>query len=785
MFVLPGIRVLALTAMVIGGSLGGVTSALAQGEGTVRGHVITAADALGVSHAVVVLRSESTARAEETTTDADGRFSFLRVRPGEYVLATTREGFAPAEVRFVLEPREIRVATLALEVARLQATAVVTASLLRSEGTHSPSSTVLQEDRIKELPAAQRLRLTDVLLPAAPGMVRADSDFVHVRGHEIGLNLLINGVSFWENPLPAYSAGISPDVIETANVMTGGFSAEYGNRFGGVVDIVTKSGLTTQQTGAATITGGAEGRWNAAVELGGRAMGLGYFAYGSLFRTERFQSPPDPESIHNTGRGGHAFAQFDWNHASAGHFRGVLMGDGTSFEIPKTPLDEELRSAASADQETRQETATLGWSQARANLALGANFYQRWSRSTLNPASGPLTALARMNRELSTIGGKFDVTRLAGRHTIKAGGDLVRLAPDEQLFYDYTGHADFLALLDQPALEFDGPIEFATRESGVQISGYVQDTISLGSVTADLGIRLDRHDLVTEVTHASPRVNVAVSAGGGAIVHASYNHFFTPPPVEGVLSSNAGLTKHLEEIAASLPAIKPSVEHQLELGASAPVGPAHLGVTGYFRHSDNAVHTTVWPDSRVYSHASFDKVRAYGLETRVDLRALTRYGLMGHLNYALGRINYYNPVTGGFVTEAEHVEETSRFLAPMDQTHTLTSRLTYRHSRTGLWMGTAMEYGSGTPIEQEEDDEDPKALEGGEAATRVPSHFTVDLSFGIDLRRDERGRSRLALRVDLENVGNNVYLIAQESAGFTPAIYSIPRLASVTVKYRF
>jgi len=206
-----GIRVLAVTAMVMGGSLGGVTSAFAQGEGTVRGQV--AADALGVPDAVVVLRAVSTATADETTTDAEGRFSFLRVRPGEYVLSTTREGFAPAEVRFVLEPREIKMATLALEVARLQVTAEVTASLPRSESTHSPSSTVLQEDRIQELPATQRLHLADLLLTAAPGMVRGDSDFVHVRGHEIGLNLLINGVSFWENPLPAYSAGISTDVI--------------------------------------------------------------------------------------------------------------------------------------------------------------------------------------------------------------------------------------------------------------------------------------------------------------------------------------------------------------------------------------------------------------------------------------------------------------------------------------------------------------------------------------------------------------------------------------------
>ena len=87
-------------------------------------------------------------------------------------------------------------------------------------------------------------RLSDAIVTLAPGMIRGHDDFVHIRGHEVALNPLINGVSFWENTHSVFSAGLSPDVIETANVMTGGFPAEYGNRFGGVIDIVTRSGTT-------------------------------------------------------------------------------------------------------------------------------------------------------------------------------------------------------------------------------------------------------------------------------------------------------------------------------------------------------------------------------------------------------------------------------------------------------------------------------------------------------------------------------------------------------------
>jgi len=155
-------------------------------------------------------------------------------------------------------------------------------------------------------------------------------------------------------------------------------------------------------------------------------------------------------------------------------------------------------------------------------------------------------------------------------------------------------------------------------------------------------------------------------------------------------------------------------------------------------------------------------------------------------------VNFYNPVTGGFVTEAEHLTETNRFLAPMDQTHTLTAGATYRHRRTGLWAGSALEYGSGTPFghgdadhthaEGEADHEDAMTSAGG--ALRVPGHFTANISFGVDLLRKARQRSRLSFQVDIENIADNVYLIAQEGE-FSPAQYSIPRLIAVTGKVRF
>jgi hypothetical protein len=71
-----------------------------------------------------------------------------------------------------------------------------------------------------------------------------------------------------------------------------------------------------------------------------------------------------------------------------------------------------------------------------------------------------------------------------------------------------------------------------------------------------------------------------------------------------------------------------------------------------------------------------------------------------------------------------------------------------------------------------------------DGAARVPGHFTADVSFGIDLVRGTNRRPRWSFQIDVENAGNNVHLVAQESE-FTPGQYSIPRLVSATARVRF
>jgi outer membrane receptor protein involved in Fe transport len=431
-------------------------------------------------------------------------------------------------------------------------------------------------------------------------------------------------------------------------------------------------------------------------------------------------------------------------------------------------------------------------------------FYQKWSGVDQFPDTiDRYGAQTDAERTLLTVGAKGDITRLSGRHTMKGGLDLVVLRPREDLYYLSQPWIDFTHLPDvnENHVHFRGPnlgagiprpVVFSGRKTGGQASVFVQDKMQVTrEFTLDVGVRFDRYSLAISQSHVSPRVNAAYRFPSGTVLFGSYNHFYVPPPIENVLASSAGLTSFVSEVGRPLPAVRSIKENQFELGVTQPIaGTFNVGLTSYYRLSDDPPHTTLLPDSRFYTYASFDKGKAYGMEIKADVTRLADLGMTAYVNYALGRVWFYNPIVAGFTTEAAHLTETSRFLAPMDQTHTLTSGLTYRHVRTRLWGAVAMEYGSGTPgghgggdHEHADGEAHEHATGPGLCATRCPSHFTQNVSVGWNATVDGN-RPRVSLQFTVENLTNNVYLISKEST-MVQGQYSIPRLFSGALKIGF
>src|SRR3989442_14743935 len=80
--------------------------AFAQGEATIRGQVLAAANSSALAGVTVTVTPVPRGESVQATTDREGRVWFPKGRPGEYTLWAGPPGFIPPAPRVVLGPRE-------------------------------------------------------------------------------------------------------------------------------------------------------------------------------------------------------------------------------------------------------------------------------------------------------------------------------------------------------------------------------------------------------------------------------------------------------------------------------------------------------------------------------------------------------------------------------------------------------------------------------------------------------------------------------------------------------
>jgi hypothetical protein len=600
------------------------------------------------------------------------------------------------------------------------------------------------------------------------------------------MNYFINGVSFLDNTYKQFSPALNPRVFESINEVNGGFSAEFGNRFGGILDMTTKSGLSQDGHGSAALGGGSLDRGDAAAEYGNRVGSWGFYGNGSFLTDGRFLNPPEPATTNNTAHGVRGLAQADYA-SGADSIKLLISGGGTDFRLPTTT--EQQEDGRNASKDVRQQTFIGTWNHTLGETGLlSASGYERYVRESVLPTTDPVTTLADGRRVTITAGGKLDVMADAGAgNIVKVGADLKVLDLNESLAIDLRAPDDEEPTVTLAASatgshaprffpEHSGGTEelevfsFAGTHGGTVLGMFAQDELQpLDGFTVDVGVRLDRFSVLDSATELSPRVNLAYAIGNGFVVHAAYNRFFAPPAIEWLLLASEGIDEALP--------VQPMVSNHFEVGARAELGRyASLTATVFHRDDDNPFETTEIFDTNVFTPTNFAAGEARGLELAVRLQEIESVGLSGFLSYSLSKTDFIGPLTGGL--PGEELEPGERVPPAFDQRNTLVSNVIWRERRSGAWVGLGLQYGSGTPVEA--------ALEGdaggGAHFVRLPSHFVVDLQLGVDLFR---GADRtLALQFNALNLTDELIPIAKESV-LTPVQYGTPRSFALQARLGF
>ena len=238
------LRISALLALVCSGALAQSVAGLASITGVVR-------DGSGavVPNAAVTVANESKGIKRALTTNDSGLFAAPALVPSEgYSVIVTANGFSNYEAKGItLNVGQQLDLAVAMAVAGSTTQVNVVDELPVVESQKSGVSQVVDSKQIQNLPINGRRVDSFVLL--TPGVV-ADGAFglVSFRGIAGGNSFLTDGNDttnqfYNENAgRTRISSQISQDAVQEFQVLTNGYSAEFGRASGGVINTVTRSG---------------------------------------------------------------------------------------------------------------------------------------------------------------------------------------------------------------------------------------------------------------------------------------------------------------------------------------------------------------------------------------------------------------------------------------------------------------------------------------------------------------------------------------------------------------
>ena len=211
---------------------------LSQSSGTLTGKIVESKTGEGLPGVNVMLKGTYYG----TATDIEGRFMIKGINPGGYDIEVSMIGY-----KVILK------------------TGVKVEEGLEQDINFSMDETVLSfgEDVIvmgkkplfdvSETSSVARVRKEDIenkvvssvedILSEQIGVTTQDNE-IHIRGGRIDESMfIVDGFSV-KDPLSGYSGNlfVNPDAIEELEIITGGYSAEYGQAMSGIVNIKLKEG---------------------------------------------------------------------------------------------------------------------------------------------------------------------------------------------------------------------------------------------------------------------------------------------------------------------------------------------------------------------------------------------------------------------------------------------------------------------------------------------------------------------------------------------------------------
>jgi hypothetical protein len=726
-----------LIACVVSSSL--IVYAQSSGNSMVSGTVVDPSGAV-VGGATVEMRNPVSGFSRSATTDSLGKFSFPNVPMHTYHLAVQSKGFKPfaqdVEVRSVVPVNVDISLEVTVESEAVQVEAAADDLLERTSTFH----TDVDRELIDKLPLeSASSSLSSLVTLATPGVAADSNGLFHGLGDHAENSFSVDGQPITDQQSKVFSNQIPVDSIASMEVISGAPPAEYGEKTSLVINVTTRSGqgMTTPK-GELTTSYGSFGTSTVGFNLGYGGKKWGNFIALDGLNSGRFLDPPEFRVVHSKGNEENLFDRVDYGinkadsiHVNLGYTRSWFQNPNSyDSQLHLGETDPFGNPLPATDQRSQIKTFNIApsWTHILNNNAvytLGGfvrhDDYNYYPSNNLFADLSPIQQeTVRQYRTLENAGLRSDVSYVKGIHNLKIGATYQQtfLNEDNRLgivdsgflpsLTDTLGNPCFVAgvALDAPCttlLPFDltrggGLFSYHGHTDVKQLAIYVQDQISLGNWSFNVGLRGDFYNGLARQKEAQPRIGVAYNIKpSNTVLRVSYARVLETPFNENLIVSSTGCSNAvLSPLLGCTPGVSgilsPGFRNEFHAGLQQAAG-RYLVFSGEYiwKYTHNGYDFSILGNTPIFFPVEWHNSKIPAFAGRVSVPNFHGFSALMVLSTVSAR--FFTPQIGG--AGAAPSAPGGVFRIDHDEKFNQTTHLQYQPWQRAPWFAFNWRYDSG------------------------------------------------------------------------------------------